>query len=84
MSVGLTSVVTDIPANRQLIEPGLNGFTVPFGDTAAITRALVQLIQDPKLRKSMGSVSRTRVIENYPTLRVVERYEQLFREILTT
>src|SRR5579872_3808614 len=82
MSTGLVSVVTDIPANRQLVDPGIHGLTVRFGDESSIGEALLQLSSDPEIRRRMGQAARQRVVENYSTLRVVERYEALFQEVL--
>jgi glycosyltransferase involved in cell wall biosynthesis len=82
MSAGLASLVTDIPANRQLIDPGVHGLTVPFGDESSIGEALLQLSGDPETRKRMGEAARNRVVENYSTSRVVERYETLLSEVI--
>jgi glycosyltransferase involved in cell wall biosynthesis len=82
MSAGLASVVSDIPANQQLIEPGVHGLAVPFDDEAAIGQALTRLLGDPELRNSMAVAARQRVVDNYSTVRVVERYESLFAKIL--
>ena len=82
MAVGLASVVSDIPANRQLIDPQIHGLTVPFGDESSIGEALLQLSGDPEVRKRMGQAARQRVVENYSTVRIVERYEALFSEVM--
>jgi glycosyltransferase involved in cell wall biosynthesis len=82
MAAGLASVVTDIPANRQLIDSGIHGLTVPFGDDSSIQQALLQLSRDPNARTRMGQAARQRVVENYSTLRVVELYEALFCEVM--
>jgi glycosyltransferase involved in cell wall biosynthesis len=82
MAVGLASVVSDIPANRQLIDSGDHGLAVPFDDEAAIAQALLGLFRDPALRQCMGRKARQRVAENYSTTRVAERYEALFAAIL--
>jgi len=82
MASGLASVVSDIPANRQLVDPGIHGLTVPFGDESSIGDALLRLSRDPDVRKSMGEAARSRVVENYSTGRVVERYERLLSEVL--
>jgi glycosyltransferase involved in cell wall biosynthesis len=82
MSTGLASVVSDIPANRQLVDPGIHGLTVPFGNEASIGEALLQLSDDPDARKRMGEAARSRAVENYSTTRVVERYETLLSEVM--
>jgi glycosyltransferase involved in cell wall biosynthesis len=82
MSVGLPSVVTAIPANLQLIEDGEHGLTVPFDDHDAIAQAFVRLCRDSALRQAMSVASRQRVVDNYSTIKVVERYEALFSGLL--
>lgn len=82
MSAGLPSVVSDIPANRQLIDHEIHGLTVPFGDDAAAGQAFTRLLADPVLRQRMGQTARQRVSDNYSTHRVVDRYETLFAELM--
>ena len=82
MSTGLASVVSDIPANRQLVDPGIHGLTVPFGDESSIGEALLRLSDDPGARRRMGEAARSRAVENYSTTRVVERYETLLSEVM--
>jgi glycosyltransferase involved in cell wall biosynthesis len=84
MAAGLASLVSDIPANRQLIDPGVHGLTVPFGDETSIGEALLKLSGDPETRKRMGEAARSRVVENYSTNRVVERYETLLSEVMAS
>lgn len=84
MSVGLASVVSDIPGNRQLIESGKHGLLVPVGDSAAIASAIIQIFEDAPLRARMAQASRNRVLENYSTPKIADRYELLFEESLKT
>ena len=78
MSVGLPSVVSDIPANRQLIDEGTHGLLAPVGDSAAIAAGLVSLLDDSALRARMGQAARQRVLDNYSTDKIADRYESLF------
>lgn len=82
MSVGLPCVVSDIPANSQLIESGRHGLLAPVGDSEALGAALVHLLEDPQLRVRMGVAARRSVIENYSTAKIADRYEALFVEVL--
>lgn len=82
MSTGIASVVTDIPANRQLVENGLHGILTPVGDAEEIAASIVRLLQDPALRQRMGEAARKNIMGNYSTMHIVDRYEALFREIL--
>jgi len=82
MSAGLSSIVSDIEANVQLVEVGVHGLTVPWNDETAIGQALLRLFRDSDLRSRMGQEARRRVVENYSTVRVAERYEALFETTL--
>jgi glycosyltransferase involved in cell wall biosynthesis len=83
MSTGLPCVVSDIPANRQLIDDGEHGFLTPVRDKQAICRAFVQLLSDETLRLSLGQAARRRIVDNYSTDRVTDLYEDLFRQMLS-
>jgi len=82
MSVGLPSVVSDIPANCQLVDPEIHGLTPPFGNDDATGQAFTRMLSDSGMRERMGQAARQRVVANYSTDRVVDRYEALFAKLL--
>jgi glycosyltransferase involved in cell wall biosynthesis len=82
MSAGLPSVVSDIPATVQLIDDGVHGLVVPYDAAEAIGEAFLRLFRNPQLRLDMGREARTRVIDNYSTDSVIDRYEKLFATVL--
>lgn len=82
MSAGLASVVSNIPANLQLVDDGVHGLTVPFDGVEKIGQALLRLFRDPELRSRMGAVAREVVVQKFSTSHVIERYENLFRETI--
>lgn len=81
MSVGLASVVSDIPANQQLVQSGKHGLLPPAGDVPATAEALLRLFDDHELRLRMGEHARLSVKERYATERVLELYENLLSEV---
>jgi glycosyltransferase involved in cell wall biosynthesis len=83
MSTGLPCVVSDIPANRQLIDDGEHGFLTPVGDLTAISTAIVQLLKNVTLRLRMGEAARQRIEDNYSSDKISDRYETLFRQMLS-
>lgn len=82
MASGLPSVVSDIPANAQLVTDNENGLMVPTGEIPAIAAALHKLIDNPDLCSSFGAAARRRILENYSLDKVVLLYEELFAEIM--
>lgn len=82
MSVACASVVSDIPANAQLIDHDIHGLRVPVGNQELIAEALCRLLSDQTLRARLGSAARQRVLDNYSLDKVLDRYESLFDEAL--
>ena len=82
MSVGLASVVSDIPANQQLVQSERHGLLAPAGDVPATAAALVRLVDDRELRKRMGVEARLSVQEQYAIEQVLVRYEELLGETI--
>lgn len=81
MACGLFPVVSDIPANREWIEDGENGFVVPARDPDALADAIARAWADPALRAS-ARARNARLIETradwYRNMAVVD---DLFRRL---
>lgn len=81
MATGLPSVVSDIPANTQLVQDGIHGFTAGVGDIDGIARALTRLREDQEARQRMSIAARQEIVTKYSTDCVVDIYERLFRDV---
>ena len=82
MSVGLPSVISNIPANVQLVETEVQGLHAALGSPDLIAGALHRLLLDAPLRARMGAAARQRVLAGYSVDKVMDRYEALFSETL--
>lgn len=54
MACRLPVVVSDVPANLEWVKNSVNGFVVPRKDSAAIGKAILDLLNDKKLREIFG------------------------------
>jgi glycosyltransferase involved in cell wall biosynthesis len=82
MATGLPVVVSDIPANRQLVDTGVEGMVVETRNADAIGSALDSILSDGAARRRMGAAARSRIGERFSTVRVVGLYEALFERLL--
>jgi len=78
-AAGLPVVASDVSANRLYIREGENGFMV--GTLAQWEERLGKLIEDPELRRSVGSRARESVEKNYSIASAVPRYLALFERL---
>jgi glycosyltransferase involved in cell wall biosynthesis len=80
---GLPVVATRVGGNQEVVRDGETGFLVPPRDAPALAAAMVRLMELPEPRRlEMGGRGRDRVRDQYGLSRVVDRWEELYREEL--
>jgi glycosyltransferase involved in cell wall biosynthesis len=82
MAVGVTPVLSDIPAHTQLVDHEAQGLITALGNEESIAAGLLRALDDPDLRERLGAAARCRMIQEYSTARVIDCYENLFAECL--
>ncbi len=82
MAAGRPVVVTDVGGNRELVENGVTGYLVPAGDAAGIARHVLELLNDPDLRRRMGAAGRARVRSKFTVDRMVEDTVAFYLSVL--
>jgi glycosyltransferase involved in cell wall biosynthesis len=84
MASGLVPVLSDIPANREWIENGVDGLLVPVGDSAALAEAIGRAAEDRAFRESASGAVRRKVEERGDraknVARIVDALETLVEE----
>lgn len=78
MAVGVTPVVSDIPAHTQLVEHEVHGLITALGNEESIAGGLLRALDDSALRQRFGIAARRRMVEQFSTARVIDCYESLF------
>lgn len=74
MSLGLPVVATAVSGNPEAVEHGVTGLLVPPESASALAEALLALLLDPELRRSLGEAGRRRVEERFSIERIVDRH----------
>ncbi len=62
---GLPVVATAVGGSAEAIEDGATGVLVPPGDVDAITRACLELLDDPERRRALGSAGEKRIEQRF-------------------
>ncbi|MEW5700781.1 MAG: glycosyltransferase family 4 protein [Candidatus Zixiibacteriota bacterium] len=63
MAAGCFPIVTDLAANREWIEPGVNGLLFPVGDDRALAQMIERAAADPVLRQQAQVHNRSLITE---------------------
>lgn len=81
MAMKVPVVVSDAEGFKEVVADGETGFIFPKGDVEEMAEKLHKLIEDKKLRKSMGIAGRKRVEELYDWNKNVDIMEQLYKQL---
>ncbi len=80
---GLPAVATDVPGTREAIVNGETGWLAPAGDANALAQAMAKLMHAPaEERRAMGERACRMVRERFSMETVLDRWEQLYAELL--
>lgn len=81
MAVGLPVLATDVGGNPELIDHHKNGWLVPFGDSQALSAALVALLGNSQRRDEFGKQARETVKIDYALSRNADRLVELYKKL---
>lgn len=82
MACGCFPVCTDIPANSQWIEHGVNGLLYPAGDAPLLANAIEEAVHDVALRHRAAALNRD-IVETRADWRVcVARMQETYRRAI--
>ena len=83
MSCGLPVIVSDIPANLEVIENEKNGLTFRAGNPDALVNAVTLVLDNAELRERLGRTARQTIEIQYSLDSTAERYISLYQDLLT-
>jgi glycosyltransferase involved in cell wall biosynthesis len=81
MLAGLPIVATDTPPHRESIEPGVTGLAVPLRDPAALSAAIVRLLDHPERAREMGAAAREAARVRFDVAEIARLHEALYRRV---
>ena len=82
MACELSPVVTDLPANREWVTDGENGFIVPLNDVSALASRIIYLLQNKGVRETFGKAGRKIIVERAEYKKEMEKVEELYQKLV--
>jgi len=81
-AAGLPIVATRVGGNHEVVRDGESGYLVSARDHEALGQAMLRLMQQaPEERRAMGERGQEHVRVHYGLGRVVQRWEDLYRQV---
>jgi glycogen(starch) synthase len=82
MAAGVPIVATRVGGVPHMVQDGLTGLLVNYGDVDGLTAALRRVLTDVPLRQSMARAARGRANERFRLSVVAERTAQVYEQVL--
>jgi glycosyltransferase involved in cell wall biosynthesis len=84
MYFGLPIVTTNITAQPELVQDGVNGLLVPPSDPSSLAKALQRLVDDPELRRTLGQRGQQGLEGRYHWETTCSQFEEQMRRLVST
>lgn len=82
MACSLPVIVSDLPANREVVKGDWNGYIVPVKNPQAVADAIISLFQNKEKRELFGQRSRTLVREKAKHNTNMVKMEKLYKRLV--
>ncbi len=79
---GLPVVASSVGGIRELVQDGINGFTVPPQDAQALTQALQKLLDDVRFRREAGLAARRKALNEFTFDSMLTKTHQVYEEVV--
>jgi len=81
MALGLPSIVTRVGGNPELVEDGVHGKVVDYGNIRQLADAMAFMIHNREIAMEYGHRARERMLTDFSVERMVERTRELIDEL---
>jgi glycosyltransferase involved in cell wall biosynthesis len=82
MACGTPLVSFRVGGVPELVRPGITGYLAEPGDANDLSNGIIQLLEDEALRHAMSQQCRAIALKEYPLELQVQRYLELYRQVL--
>jgi glycosyltransferase involved in cell wall biosynthesis len=84
MAAGVPAVVSDIPANRELVIPEITGELFPLGNRTAVAQLSDRILNNSSKYQLMSEASAKRMRTEFGIEQMVTRHRELYERLMNT
>ena len=82
MAAGRACIASNVGGLPELITNEKDGILVPPGDSEALSRGILRLLDDGGLRRSLAENARKKAFDDFSIERSVKRTIEVYREVI--
>ena len=84
MAAGIPVIATRVDGTKNLVTDGINGLLIPMEDSEKLENSILQLIENPEMRKRLGTTAKTHVLHVHSTDAMCKKYYDLIMSFLNS
>ena len=84
MSCELPAVVSDLGANREWVQHGVNGYICEIGNVHSIANNIKSLLRNPEWGVKFGKLSRQIIVREADLSSNMQKAERYYRELTSS
>ena len=81
MAIGLPVVATNTTGSKEIIKDGENGFLVLIGDSQALAKKILFLLNNPEKAKKMGRKGQQMVKERFDQQKIIKQTIKFWKDL---
>lgn len=78
MAMGKIVIATESPGTREIIDDGVDGFLVPYGNSEILAEKILWVLSNRESVNKMGEMARKKVEEKFEFNKNIKKFEELF------
>ena len=82
MACGTVPIVSSVAGSREVIVDRLNGFIVDTQDKKALSKLILEILTNHKLRKKVAENAAFTIKEHYAWDKIVDKFIKLYKDLL--
>jgi N-acetyl-alpha-D-glucosaminyl L-malate synthase BshA len=82
MACEVAVIATRVGGIPEVVRDGTDGFLFDVGDVTSMAQGCLRILEDARLRSTIGEAARDHARRDYCASKIVERYENLYRQTI--
>lgn len=82
MAAGVPVISTNIPVVNEIVRDGENGLLIPYDDTAALARAMLDVLEQPELRARLVAGGARSMADSFDPDMLVQQVIDAYRSVM--
>jgi len=78
MALKKAVISTDIGGSKEIIEDGVNGFLLKYGDKKELVDKITYLYKNPEIREKMGEEGYKIIKKRFNLFEKIRKYEKIY------